>query len=115
MFYVLCLFYTDFPKRRKRTATSSSSSNYVSTTGPSTIINVQYSDVDPDPSVDIESSEESDYDYIHAGYDIYDPDIVRAYFSYLMIFTMSVYLQPLVDSNTNQSKQTTGRGGRGDN
>lgn len=86
------LFYTDFSKRRKRTATSSS--NYVPIAGPSTIINVQHSDVDPAPSVDTESSEESDYDYIHAGYDIYDPDIVRAYFSYLMIFTISVYLQP---------------------
>ena len=44
-----------------------------------------YSDV----GVDMEFDEESSYDYIHAGYDIHDPDIVRT----LTIINASIYLQ----------------------
>ncbi|KAF8817437.1 WD40 repeat-like protein [Phlegmacium glaucopus] len=68
-------------KRQKRTAASFLSPSLGPMAGPSTIIDVQYSDqdpgpdVDPSPDVDIESDEELSYDYIHAGYDIHDPDI----------------------------------------
>lgn len=44
---------------------------------------------DPNPDVDVEFDKESNYDYIHAGYDINDPDIVCTH-----IFTPSAHLQP---------------------
>jgi len=66
-------------QRQKRTAASLSSYSPEPIAGPSTIIDVQYSDPDPDPDVGIESDEELSYDYIHAGYDIHNLDIVRAY------------------------------------
>ena len=70
-------------KRRKLTAASSS--NYEPIAGPSSAIDFQAADMNLS-DVDEESDEESNYDHIHAGYDIHNPDIVRI----LAIITASV-------------------------
>ena len=52
------------------------SSSHEPIAGPSTGQDLDM-DYYPDVDVDVESDEESKYDYFHAGYDIHDPDIVR--------------------------------------
>ena len=68
-------------KRQKRTTASSTSHEPIA--GPSSAIDFQDA---LSSDVDAESDEESDYDHIHAGYDIHNPDIVRT----LIIITASV-------------------------
>lgn len=63
-----------------------------------------YSDVD----VDMEF-EESSYDYIHAGYDIHDPDIVRTLTIIKRVGLLTAKLYGTVDSNARQFKQTARR------
>lgn len=60
-------------KRQKRMAAFSS--NHEPIAGPSSTIDFQGADMDIS-DVDVESDEESNYDHIHAGYDIHNPDNV---------------------------------------
>ena len=69
-------------KRQKRTAAYSS--NHEPIAGPSSAIDFQGVDMDPS-DIDVES-EESDYDHIHAGYNIYNPDNVFLLQSSLCLF-----------------------------
>ena len=70
-------------KRQKRTAAFSSSHEPIA--GPSAAIDFQGADMDVSSDVDAES-DELNYDHIHAGYDIHNPDIVRT----LIIITASI-------------------------
>jgi hypothetical protein len=76
----------DKKKRQKRTAAVAFSSSHEPIAGPSSAIDFQGADMDLSSDVDVESDEESNYDHIHAGYNIHDPDIVRT----LTIITASV-------------------------
>ena len=71
-------------KRQKLTAAFSSNQEPIA--GPSSAIDFQDADMDLFSDVDMESDEESDYDYIHAGYSIHNPDNVFT----LTIITASV-------------------------
>ena len=79
MFYVLMFYaFLSFFKRQKRTAAFSFSHEPMA--GPSSsAIDFQGSDIDrySDVDIDVEFDDESNYDHIHEGYDIHDPDIVR--------------------------------------
>lgn len=90
-------------KKRQKKRTAASPSSHEPMAGPSSAIDFQ--GADRDLSSD-ESDEESDYDNIHAGYDIQNPDIVRT----LTIITASVQLttkfNDIVDPNARQSKPT---------
>ena len=70
-------------KKQKRTAAFPS--NHEPIAGPSSAINFQGADIDFS-DVDMQSDEDSDYDHIHAGYDIHNPDNVCT----LAIITASV-------------------------
>jgi hypothetical protein len=61
-------------KRQKRMAEFSSNQEPIA--GPSSAIDFQGADMDLSSDVDVESDEESNYDHIHAGYDIHNPDNV---------------------------------------
>jgi hypothetical protein len=61
-------------KRQKRTAAFSS--NHEPIAGPSSAIDFQGADMDFSSDIDDESDKESNYDHIHAGYDIHNPDNV---------------------------------------
>ena len=61
-------------KKQKRTAAFSS--NHEPIAGPSSAIDFQGADMDLPSDVDLQSDEESNYDHIHAGYDIHNLDNV---------------------------------------
>ena len=61
-------------------------SRFHPTAGPSSAMDFQGSDMDLYSISDVDVDEESNYDYIHAGYDIHDLDTVRT----LTIITASV-------------------------
>ena len=81
-FFILISFY--IKKRQRRTAAFPSTHEPVA--GPSSAIDFQGSDMDLYSDADVDVDEESNYDNIHAGYDIHDPDIVCT----LKIITASV-------------------------
>lgn len=62
-------------KRQKHTAAFLSSNEPIA--GPSSAIDFEGAVMDLPSDIDVESDEESNYDHIHAGYDIHNPDIVR--------------------------------------
>ena len=97
-------------KRQKRTTTFSSSREPIAR--PSSAIDFQAADIDVSSDVDTESDEESNYDHIHAGYDIYDPDVVRSFSIITAFVYLTMKLNDIVDSNARQSKQTARRRGR---
>lgn len=71
-------------KRQKRTAAFSS--NHEPIAGPSSAIDFQGADMDFSSDGDVESDEDSNYDHIHAGYVVHNPDNVYP----LTIITASV-------------------------
>ena len=95
--------------KKRQKCTTAFSSSYEPIAGPSSAIDFQGADMDHSSDKDVESDEELNYDHIHAGYDIHDPDIVRSF----SIITASVYLttklNDIVDSNARQPKQIARR------